>query len=100
MTLETYYLTSLSVAATLLSILIIIIGVLAILATIRIRKILDKLEALADTGNDMANDVRSFVKDTTTRLIAFEQAYLTMEGIKKVANNVVEVVRGKKDTEN
>ncbi len=98
MTLEIYYLTSLSIAATLFAIMTLIGIVVAIWFSIRTHRLFNKLEILTDTTNAMAQDVKSFVQTTTDRLLTLERLFLTAEGLKKVASSFAEAFHHHKST--
>ncbi|MEO5702715.1 MAG: hypothetical protein ABIQ54_02300 [Gammaproteobacteria bacterium] len=85
MDLETYYLSSLSVAATLLSVLLIGWAVVTVWLVLRVRNMLDKLDKLTDTTLDMAHHVDDLVRTTAQRIIAIEKAFLTAQGLKHAA---------------
>lgn len=82
MDIETYYLSSLSVAATLLSILLIAWAVVTVWIVMRLSKMLDKLDRLTDTTSDMAHHVNELVRTTAQSIISVEKAFLTVQGLK------------------
>ncbi|MEW6353882.1 MAG: hypothetical protein AB1469_06265 [Pseudomonadota bacterium] len=83
---ETYYLSSVSVAATLFSILLIGLAVAGVWLAVRLKRILDKLDRLADTSSHIAYNVKELVQATSHRLIALEQAYLTVQGVRRTVS--------------
>ncbi len=95
MTLETYYLLSLSVAATLFSVFVIILIITSVWFSLRIRQLLDKVDTLATTGIAMGEDVKELVRTTTERVVAFEKTFLTIQGIKHVAHEIADVVKSR-----
>ena len=85
MDIETYYLSSVSVAATLLSVLLIVWAVVTVWIVLRLRKMLDKVDKLTDTTSDVAHHVNDLVSTTAQRIISIEKAFLTAQGMKHVA---------------
>jgi hypothetical protein len=85
MDIETYYLSSVSVAATLLSILLIAWALVTVWLVIRLSKMLDKLDKLTDTTSDTAHHVNELIRTTAQRIISIEKAFLTAQGMKHVA---------------
>lgn len=97
MSLETYYLSSLSVAATLLSILLIVLTVAAIWVGIRLKKMMDKVNDLTATTTDMAHSVRELVNTTAARVSAVEKVFLTAQGIGSVVGIVANAMKSKSE---
>jgi hypothetical protein len=95
MTLETYYLLSLSIAATLTSILVIVLIVMSVWFSMRLRQLLDKIDAITATTVAMGQDVRELVHTTTDRLLAFEKTFLTVQGVKQVAQEIADAVKSR-----
>jgi threonine/homoserine efflux transporter RhtA len=89
MDLQTYYLSSVSVAATLGSVVLITLAVLGIWFAIRLKKVLDKVDRLTDTTSEMAGNVNELVHVTTRRILTIEKAFLTAQGIGQLAQLVV-----------
>lgn len=85
MDIETYYLSSVSVAATLLSVLLIIWAVVTLWIVLRLRKTLDSLDKLSATTLDMAHQANDVVRNTAQRIISIENAFLTAQGVKHAA---------------
>jgi len=96
MNIETYYLSSVSVAATLFSLLLIAWAVLSIWLVVRLRKVLDKLDKLTDTTSDMAQNVNELVRTSTQRLISIEKAFLTVQGMKHLAYIIADMFHNRK----
>ncbi|MEO7557646.1 MAG: hypothetical protein ABIT92_01035 [Gammaproteobacteria bacterium] len=97
MNIETYYLSSVSVAATLFSLLLIAWALISIWLVVRLRKVLDKVDKLTDTTSDMAHSVNELVQTSTQRLISLEKAFLTAQGIKHLAYIIVDMFHNRKD---
>lgn len=93
---ETYYLSSVSVAATLFSILLLGLSVIGVWVALRLKKILDKLDKLTDTTSSIAYNVKDLVQTTTQRLISIEKAYLTLQGVRQVAGVVANAFHNRK----
>lgn len=98
MDIETYYLSSVSVAATLFSLVLIIWGAVTIWLVMRIKKVMDKLDKVTEAGSDMAHNVSDLVRTTTQRLVTLETAFLTAQGLKQVASLVANLFHHKKNT--
>lgn len=96
MDLQTYYLSSVSVAATLGSVVLITLAVIGIWFAIRLKKMLDKVDRLTDTTSDMAVSVKELVHVTTSRIITIEKAFLTAQGIGQLAQLVVNAFSNRK----
>lgn len=96
MNLETYYLSSVSVAATLFSIILIGFSIVGVGLAIRLKKILDKLDRLTDTTSGIAHNVKGLVQVTTQRIISIEKAYLTLQGLRQVAGVVANAFHNRK----
>lgn len=99
MTLETYYLLSLSIGATLFSVLVIILIISSVWLNIRLRKLLDKVDTLANSSLAMSQDIKELVQTTTDRLVSFEKNFLTLQGIKQVAHEIAEVIKSRNNKE-
>ncbi len=94
MTLETYYLLSLSLAATLFSVLLIMVIVLGVFSFIRISRILEKTERIIDYANQMASNINNMVQVVTGDLIATEKDIIN--GIRKIILVVKNIFMKKK----
>ncbi len=90
MTLETYYLSSMSVAATLLSVALVVGIISAVWLVIRLRQILVKLEQISQTTADMTANVKNMVENTTRHVLAIEETFLTAQGLKNIANSIAD----------
>ena len=84
MTLETYYLGSLSLAATLLCFIFAVLFIFGIWLFIRLRKIFNKVDTLTNTTIGMTANVNDLVHTTTARINALERLFLSAQGIKNV----------------
>ncbi|MHB8483113.1 MAG: hypothetical protein ACYDBV_10370 [Nitrospiria bacterium] len=73
MTLEIYYLISLSVAATLFSILMIFGIITGVMTAIRINRILKKIEKILDYSNQIGFNINHLIQVITEDLIAAEK---------------------------
>ena len=96
MNIETYYLSSVGVAATLFSLLIIVWAVISIWLVVRLRRALDKLDKLTDSTSDMAQSVNELVRTSTQRLISIEKAFLTVQGMKHLAYIIADMFHNRK----
>ncbi len=85
MEIETFYLSSMSIAATLLSILLIIWVAMTVWLFLRARKIFNKLDKLTDTTSDIALHVNELILTGAQRIIAIEKAFLPAQGMKNFA---------------
>ncbi len=96
MDLQTYHLLSVSVAATLMSVLLILLAVIGVWFAVRLKKIFDKVDRLTDTTSDMAGSVKEFVHVTTRRIISIEKAFLTAQGISHLAQIIASAFSNRK----
>lgn len=90
MTLETYFLLSTSFAATLLCILFLGVIIIGVLVAIKLNTLLKKINSLIETTQSMAGSVKNLVETSTSRLVAFERMFFTMQGIKNVASHIAD----------
>jgi prophage DNA circulation protein len=90
MFLETYFLISTSIAATLVALILAIVLVQGILVTIWLRRVLKKVERVTETAQDMAAQAKEFVHTTSQRFMAIENMFLTVKGIREVADHLAE----------
>ncbi|MEO5573327.1 MAG: hypothetical protein ABIR48_02425 [Gammaproteobacteria bacterium] len=96
MNLETYYLSSVSVAATLFSILLIVWAVVTVWVVVRVSKVLDKVDKLTEATSDMASSVSELVSTTAHHIISIEKAFLTAQGMKHAAYFVANLFHNRK----
>lgn len=98
MTLEMYFQFIVSVAATLLSLLLLIAVIFSGWLLLQIKKFVKRIDDLVATAAEMTDSVKGFVTTTTDRLTSIEKMFLTVQGIQQVASHVAEVFhRNKKD---
>jgi uncharacterized protein YoxC len=98
MTLEVYFQLIVSIAATLLSVLLLVIVIFSGWLLLQIRTFVRKIDLLVDTTSEMTNSIKGFVVTTTERLTAMERMFLTVQGIQQVASQVAEVFHRRKST--
>lgn len=96
MTLEVYFQLIVSIAATLLSVLLLVLVIFSGWLLLQVRLFVKKIDSLVNTTTEMTEAVKSFVVTTTDRLTTLEQMFLTMQGIQKVASQVAEVFHRRK----
>lgn len=97
MEIQTYMYWSVSIAATLFSI-VVIGGLIASFAIAkRLSRIFDKLEAMSDAGLAASHTMQSFVEKSTTSISAFVQTFLTLKGAREVASHIGEAIAHARD---
>jgi hypothetical protein len=96
MTLAMYFQLIVSIAATLLSILLLVVVIFSGWLILQARLLVKKIDRLVDTTAEMTTAIKGFVVTTTDRLTTLEKMFLTAQGIQQVASHVAEVFHRRK----
>lgn len=96
MDLLTYFLISMSVAATLA--IVLLVGVLGVglWLVMWLKTAMKKFDQLAAATTEMADSIKTFVTTTTERAVAWEKMFLTAQGLQQVASQFAEVFHRRK----
>lgn len=93
MTLETYTLLSLSIAATLFSLVLCAALIAGILSIRRLRRLFDRLDRIANAGSETATVVKEFIHTSAERLLALERLFLTLDGLRDLGGALAKSLR-------
>lgn len=93
MSLQEYTYLSVSVAATLISIVLVVGLVMGFMLFDRVNKILNQFEAVAQMGLATSQALKEFVDKTTSQASNFMQTFLTLKGAKEVIGYVSEAIQ-------
>lgn len=96
MTLLDYTLYSVSIAATLFSILAVVSVVVGYTLLLRIHRLLDQFEMVGQTGLETSRMVRDFVEKSTQNVSTFLSTFLSLQGAKEIIGYVGETMKKKK----
>lgn len=97
MDLMQYTLGSLSVAATLFSLVLIATLIVGAIVTSKIMRLLRQLEAMGSAGAEAAEAVKDFATKMAERLNHLVDAFVTVKGAREIVEHVGEAVRGVRD---
>lgn len=92
MTLWEYTLVSVSIASTLLTLVLIVVLVGSVILYRKVSRILMKLEAMSNAGVAASETFREFITTTTAQAKAFIQTFLTYKGAKEIFETVSDTV--------
>ncbi len=101
MDLAQYTLLSVSVAATLISLVLILGLLVSFQIYARLMRIFDQLEAMSHAGLEASQSLKGFVERTTEQVTHMIQTFTTIQGAKEVASFIGDTIskaRQKKET--
>ncbi len=91
MTVLDYTITALGVAATLFSIVLVVSVVVGYTLIIRLHRIMDRIEAMSQTGLEASTLLRSFVEKSAIQLTALVEMFFTVKGARIFLREVSKV---------
>jgi hypothetical protein len=97
MDLNTYFLISVSVFCTLATLYLIGMFIAGLFVRVRIVRILNKVEEIADSANTVSAEVKDFTLNTLESLERFKDSILTFEFFQKIIVAIVELFQRKSD---
>ena len=97
MTLPIYTLWSVSIAATLFSLVLIISLIAGVIIYSRLMNVLQKLEMMSETGLETSRTLQAFVERSTNQFTTFVETFVTLKGAKEAVSHITEVISHMRD---
>ena len=96
MTLNSFFQVSVSVFCIVATVFMLTLFVWAITIKIQLSKLIKKLEEISEIAKTTAGEAKDFVERTIQSLEAFKNSIFTFEFIRKIATEVIDLIKHKK----
>lgn len=100
MELNSFFQISVSVFCIVATIFMLTLFVWAIMLKVQMSKLIKKLEEISEIAKTTAGDARDFVERSIKSLEAFKNSIFTFEFIRKIATEVIDLIKNKKGDKN
>ena len=96
MNLNSFFQLSVSIFCIIASIFMIILFVWAVMIRIQINRLIVKFEEIAVTARSTTGEIKDFIERTIASLEKFKDSILTFEFIRKIATEVITLIKNNK----
>ena len=96
MDLTIFFQISVSVFCIVATLALIFVTVNAVLLRLKLRKLINSLEQIAQNAADSSGDIKEFIDHTIDSIDRFKSMYFTYEALWKTANDIIGLIKSRK----